>query len=251
MIAAPWWLIATVLAALTAGAAAAAGLGRLGLGRATVTASLRAVVQLSVVSALIVAVLRSAWWTACFVLVMYVVAAATAARRVRAGAGAAWVAVAIAAGVAPALGLLLGSGLVPLRTVAVLPVAGILIGGAMTATGLAGRRALDDLHDRGGEYEARLALGYPGRQARRDVCRPAAAQALLPALDQTRTVGLVTLPGAFVGVLLGGASPVQAGITQVVVLIALLAIETLAVLLVVELVARGLIHPRPGTPTAR
>ena len=73
--------------------------------------------------------------------------------------------------------------------------------------------------------------------------RSAAAQALLPAIDQTRTVGLVTLPGAFVGVLLGGASPVQAGITQVLVLVALLTIETGAVLLVVEFVAAGLIRP--------
>ncbi|MFI6743032.1 ABC transporter permease [Nonomuraea sp. NPDC050451] len=32
----------------------------------------------------------------------------------------------------------------------------------------------------------------------------------MPALDQTRTVGLVTLPNAFVGMLLGGASPAVA-----------------------------------------
>ena len=29
-------------------------------------------------------------------------------------------------------------------------------------------------------------------------------EAIIPALDQTRTVGLVTLPGAYIGVLLGG-----------------------------------------------
>ncbi len=54
------------------------------------------------------------------------------------------------------------------------------------------------------------------------VSRPAAAEALVPGLDQTRTVGLVALPGAFVGTLLGGASPVQAGAVQVLVLVALL-----------------------------
>lgn len=104
------------------------------------------------------------------------------------------------------LGLLL-SGLVPLRGIAIVPVAGILIGGAMTATSLAGRRALDELTGRRGEVEAALALGLLPREAVLLVCRPAAGQALVPALDQTRTVGLVTLPGAFVGVLLGGASP--------------------------------------------
>ena len=60
----------------------------------------------------------------------------------------------------------------------------------------------------------------------------------MPALDQTRTVGLVTLPGAFVGVLLGGGGPVQAGVTQLLVLVSLLAIEAVAVVVTVEVVAR-------------
>jgi putative ABC transport system permease protein len=102
---------------------------------------------------------------------------------------------------------------------------------------LAGRRALDELRDRRGEYEAALALGFLPRDAALMVCRPTSRQALVPALDQTRTVGLVTLPGAFVGVLLGGGSGVQAGATQTLVLVALLAVEAIAVALTVELVA--------------
>lgn len=46
-----------------------------------------------------------------------------------------------------------------------------------------------------------------------------------PAMDQTRTVGLVTLPGAFVGVLSGSGDPAQAAAAQVLVLIGLLAAE--------------------------
>jgi putative ABC transport system permease protein len=240
-------VFASVLALLVITAAGTSWAGRLALTRATVTASVRAVVQLGAVSLIIVAVLRSAWLTAAFILVMYVVAALTAGRRATGHPSGRLAAVPIAAGVAPVLALVLATGLVPLRPVAVVPIAGILIGGAMTATGLAGRRALDDLHARWGEYEARLALGYPATEARRDVCRLPAAQALLPALDQTRTVGVVTLPGAFVGVLLGGASPVQAGAAQLLILIGLLAVETLAVTGTIELVARGWLH-RP-TPT--
>jgi putative ABC transport system permease protein len=52
-------------------------------------------------------------------------------------------------------------------------------------------------------------------------------------------VGLVTLPGAFVGMLIGGASPIEAGIVQLVVLVALLAAEATAILVTVELVAQG------------
>jgi putative ABC transport system permease protein len=49
----------------------------------------------------------------------------------------------------------------------------------------------------------------------------------------------VTLPGAFVGMLLGGASPLQAAAVQLVVLVALLLVQAIAVLVTVELVARG------------
>src|SRR5262249_14146738 len=145
----------------------------------------------------------------------------------------------------PVLALLLATRVVPPRPVAVVPIAGILIGGAMTATSLAGRRALDELRTRHGEYEAALSIGLTDREAALEICRPAAGQALVPVLDQTRTVGLVTLPGAFVGVLLGGASPVRAGITQLLVLVSLLAVESVAVLVAVELVARGRIRRPP------
>jgi hypothetical protein len=60
------------------------------------------------------------------------------------------------------------------------------------------------------EVEAWLSLGATPRQAGLDVARHAAGEALVPAIDQTRTTGLVSLPGAFVGALLGGASRFQA-----------------------------------------
>jgi putative ABC transport system permease protein len=248
-------------------AAAVAALGRLGVARRVLTASVRAAIQLGVVSLVLAAVLRSLWLTAAFVALMYGIATLTSARRIthdsgrargpaghrapnQAGRSGLWAAVPIAAGLLPALAIVLGSGLVPLTGISLVPVAGILIGGAMTATSLSGRRALDELHTRRGEYEAALALGLTRRDAALEVCRPSAAQALVPALDQTRTVGLVTLPGAFVGVLLGGASPVAAGAAQLLVLVALLAVECIAVLVAVELVAAGKLR-RPETPAGR
>ena len=232
-------VLGVVLVVLIVAAAAVTWVGRLGLSRDVVTASVRAVVQLGLVSLLIAAVLRSWWATAGFVALMLTIAAATSARRVstlKLG----WPAILpIAAGALPVGTAIVAAGTTPLRTVAVLPIAGILIGGAMTATSLAGRRALDELRDRHGEYEAALALGFLPRDAALEVCRPAAATALVPALDQTRTVGLVTLPGAFIGVLLGGGSAVQAGATQLLVLIALLAVEGIAATVTLELVAGG------------
>jgi putative ABC transport system permease protein len=234
-----------VLAGLMLLAVAAAAVGRLGVSRAVVFASLRAVVQLAAVSVLIAAVLRTWWATAAFITLMVTVAAATSGRRIGSWSLVRYTILPIMAGALPAATLIVATGTVPLTEVAVLPIAGILIGGAMTATSLSGRRALDELHNRFGEYEAALALGFLPRDAALEVCRPTAGQALVPALDQTRTVGLVTLPGAFVGVLLGGGSAVQAGATQLMVLVALLAVEATAVAVTIELVARGSLH-RPS-----
>ncbi|RKF23995.1 ABC transporter permease [Micromonospora globbae] len=236
------------LAALTATAAAVARIGRLGHGRQIVVAAVRAAAQLTAVSLLIAAIVASLPATAGFVVLMCAVASGTAARRITSGTRGWWAAVPIVAGSLAVVAALLAAGLVPLRGIAIIPVAGILIGGAMTATSLAGRRALDEVTGRRGEVEAALALGLSPRDAVLLVCRDAAAQALIPALDQTRTVGLVTLPGAFVGVLLGGASPVEAGVTQLFVLVGLLAVEAVAVVITVELVARGRLRPAEPIP---
>ena len=111
----------------------------------------------------------------------------------------------------------------------VLPLVAQLIGGAMTATTLASLRMVDDVAGHWEEVEAWLCLGCPARTRRcaRSLAGSARA-ALLPALDQTRNVGLVVLPGAFVGLLLGGATPLEAGRLQLLVLVGLVAAETVA-----------------------
>ncbi|MFF9347366.1 ABC transporter permease [Streptomyces sp. NPDC014734] len=234
--------LGVVLALLLVAASVVAALARLGRSRDILLAGLRAALQLAAVSLLIGWVVRSLPPLLAFVVVMYAVAVRTAGRRVTRNRTWWWAALPIGVGVAPVVALLLLTGLVPVRGIALIPVTGILIGGALTATVLGGRRALDELTVRRGEVEAGMALGLLDREARLEIARPAAADALLPGLDQTRTVGLVTLPGAFVGMLLGGASPVQAGAVQLFVLVALMAVQAVAVTVVLELVARGRLH---------
>ncbi|MFD9425284.1 MULTISPECIES: ABC transporter permease [unclassified Streptomyces] len=234
--------LGVVLALLLAFAAAVAAWASLGRSREIVLAGLRAAAQLGVVSLVIGWVIHSLAPLLGFVALMFVVAVWTAGRRITGNRSWRWAALPIGAGVLPVVGVLLLTGLVQVRGIALIPVTGILIGGALTATVLGGRRALDELGTRHGEVEAGMALGLLDRDARLEIARPAAADALLPGLDQTRTVGLVTLPGAFVGMLLGGASPVEAGAVQLFVLVALMAVQVVAVALVLELVARGWLH---------
>ncbi|MEU7277455.1 ABC transporter permease [Streptomyces sp. NPDC045431] len=233
---------AAVLAVLLAVAATVVAVARLRPPRDTVTAGVRAAVQLAAVSFVIGWVVRAVPLLLAFLLLMYAVAVRTAGRRVTPNGTWWWAAVPIAAGVVPVVAALLLTGLVPVKGIALIPVTGILIGGALTATVLGGRRALDELATRHGEVEAGLALGLLERDARLEVAREAAADALLPGLDQTRTVGLVTLPGAFVGMLLGGAAPLEAGAVQLFVLVGLMAVQAVAVAAVLELIARGKLH---------
>jgi len=130
-------------------------------------------------------------------------------------------------------------------------VSGIVVGGTMTAATLTGRRLLDGLRRRREEVEGWLALGATPRQAVRPIARDAASEALVPALDQTRTVGLVTLPGAFVGALLGGASALGAARFQIVVLVGLLCAESITAVTLAWLLGAPRTLPEPEIQPTR
>jgi putative ABC transport system permease protein len=124
------WEFAAVLTALLGAAALAARLAGLRAARDLLGAGLRAVVQLAAESALIAWVL-----TAALIALVVAVAAWTSARRLGTRR-LHWTAAAIGAGVGPVLELILAARTVPAEPVAVVPVAGSLVGGAMTATAL-------------------------------------------------------------------------------------------------------------------
>ncbi|GAA4722147.1 ABC transporter permease [Isoptericola chiayiensis] len=239
----PTWGLGVALVVLVLIAVAASAVGHLREQRRIVLAAGRAVVQLAAVSLVIAAALASLWWSAVVALVMVSVAVLTATRRTDAGHAWPWVALALLTGLVPVLTVVFASGAVPWQGAALVPIAGIVTGGAMTALSLAGRRAFAALRDERGAYEAALSVGIPRREAIRLVVDRHLPEALLPGMDQTRTVGLVTLPGAFIGVMLGGGTPVQAGAAQILVLCGLLAAQTLTVVTVGALVRRGRLLP--------
>ena len=234
------WRLAVVLGVLTTIAVVVSALARLEAAREQLVATVRAVVQLAVVSTVIAAVLASVPWSLAFVVLMFAVATATSTRRLGVPARQApHVGLAIGLGAVPVVALCLGSGVVPFTGAGIVPVAGILIGGAMVAATLTGRRAFQELATQTGTYEAGLAVGLPAPEAIRLVVQRTAREALMPGIDQTRTVGLVTLPGAFVGVLLGGGTAVEAGAAQVLVLVGLLAAQSVTAAALLGLVAHG------------
>ena len=233
---------------LLAVAAAVDLLAGVGQARPMITAGARAVVQLAVVGLVVAAVFRSPVLAPAYLLVVVGAASWTSARRLGGGAwrlrfaGTAITSGALAAGV-----IVFATTALPLSARTAVPFLAQLVGGSMTVTTLAGQRFTDEVAAGWPEVEAWLSLGATPSQAVLSIARRAAGRALVPAIDQTRNVGLVVLPGAYVGLLLGGASPLEAGRVQLLVLVGLLAAETVAAVVVTRLLAPRLGAVRPGS----
>ncbi|MCU1537227.1 MAG: transporter permease [Humibacillus sp.] len=237
----PGWPVALALVVLLAVTVVANRVGRIDLGRDSLVAGARAVVQLGLVALVITAVVGSVGLSLLAVAAMFSVAVVTTARRVGAPDRWVWAAVAMACGVVPVVAILLLSGAVPFVGVAVIPVAGIVIGNTMTVHTLVGRRTFAALRDEHGQYEASLSLGLTSHQAIDEVIARRVPEGIVPSLDQVRTSGIVTLPGAFIGVMLGGGSAVQAATAQVLVLFAIMATQSITAGVQAELIRRRLL----------
>jgi putative ABC transport system permease protein len=239
----PGWPVAIALAALLIVALGAHRVGGYGLDRSALVAAVRALLQLMVVAIVIRAVVDDLRLSAGLVVVMFAIAVLTTTLRVEAPGAWPWAGLAIAIGVVPVLIIVLASGAVPPEGIAVIPVAGIVVGNAMTAHTLVGRRSFAALREENAQYEAALSLGLQPAQAITEIIHRRAPEALFPGLDQVRTTGLVTLPGAFIGVMLGGGTPVQAATTQVLVLFGIMAAQTVTVTVAERLVAARRLLP--------
>lgn len=216
----------------------------LGVERELWVAALRALAQLGAVALVLGAIFGHLGLSGLFVAVMLVTAARTAGRRMAGVPRAKLIAAtAIAGATVITLVPLFATRAFPITPRYVIPLAGIVVGGAMKAVCLAGLRLCEQIADRRAEVEARLALGVSALDALHPCLRRAVVTALVPAIDQTKNVGLITLPGAFVGMLLGGASPVDAARVQLNILFVLLSAEAVAAALTALLVARAVTLP--------
>jgi len=245
----PWWIARLVAAVGILIVVSTIALRTLGMDRwrEPAWAVLRGAIQLALLSLVLSGIIGNGWLVAAFLVVMIVAATLIAARRAGGGRRTLLVtATAIVAGTVVSGTVVFGTGAVEFSSRYLLAVGGILIGGAMTVAGVGGlslRRVLDDRWD---EVEGWLALGATSRQSTIRLARVAASTALTPLVDQTKSTGVVVLPGTFVGAIFGGLSPLEAGLFQITVLGALIASGSIVVLvLMMGLTTRV---ERPITP---
>lgn len=221
-------------------------LAEVGLGWLPIVAIVRAVVQLALVALLLQGALN-AWWTvAAFIALMLTTASVTSVRRARQmPRGRLGALTGVIVGSLTTLGLVLAFGLVDREFERVIAIAGIVTGTCMTVATLSMRRFAANLRTGSGEVEAWLSLGAKPRQAVQRLRSESIREALLPNLDQTKNTGLVTLPGAFVGALFGGASPLEAAEFQIVVLASLILAGAITAVLGTHIAAGARVLPAP------
>ena len=217
---------------------------RVQLVTSAVVAVARGAGQLALVSLLLGFALTHAWAGVVILAVMIVTAIITASARLRDFPRVLpAVAAAIVSGMAVTLAIVFATGAFDFSIRYILAFAGIVIGGSMTAASTAGRQLWLGMVHRADEIEGWLALGATPRQAVVDMARSAVVESMRPSIDQTKTTGLVTFPGAFVGALLAGSSPIDAGIFQVTVLAGLLAANSTSAVVITSLLGAPKLLP--------
>jgi putative ABC transport system permease protein len=125
----------------------------------------------------------------------------------------------------------------------IIPLAGMILGNSMTSAALAGERLQGELRARADEVEARLALGFSGREAVQPLVRASLRAAMIPTVNGMMTVGLVQLPGMMTGQILAGSAPLVAIRYQIVVVFMLAAATAVSSLLFVRLAVRHYLTP--------
>ncbi len=195
---------------------------RLGLGRDLAAASALALVQLLAVGAVLLVLIdpdQPLVWSWLWIAAMVAYAAVTVRRRVPRAPSillAAGLAFAATAGVS--LLVLFGLGVFPLEGRTLVPLAGMAVGNSMTAAVVGARGLTERFADQRGQVEAALAMGMTPAQSVEPIVRVTLREALSPQIERTRSVGVVALPGAMVGLILAGVDPLAAVLVQVVVM---------------------------------
>ncbi|GMN39046.1 hypothetical protein TIFTF001_008279 [Ficus carica] len=113
----------------------------------------------------------------------------------------------------------------------IIPVSGMMVGNAMTVTGVTMKRLRDDIRTQINLVETALALGATPRQATLQQVKRALVISLSPVIDNAKTVGLISLPGAMTGLIMGGASPLEAIQLQIIVMNFLIGASTFSSIL--------------------
>lgn len=216
------------------------------LERDIVVATARSFVQLTAVGFAIELIFEAdtLWLVFVLLTVMVVFGALTARHRASRVPGSFWpLLIGLAIAGAATLGLVVALGVFEATPRYLVPVGGMVIGNAMTASAVALNRLGDELGEAREKIEATLALGATAQEAAAPFVRRALRSGMIALVDSTKTTGLIFFPGTMVGMLLAGADPIDAVRLQLILLYTLLGSVAIAGLVATTLAYRNFFTP--------
>ncbi|MHB1405245.1 MAG: ABC transporter permease [Desulfitobacteriaceae bacterium] len=116
-----------------------------------------------------------------------------------------------------------------------IPIAGMLIGNAMTGISLGVSRLVDGMHSQKHLVETTLMLGATPKMASRNIINNTYDAAIMPTINSMVGMGIVFLPGMMTGQILSGASPLLAIEYQIAIMLGIMGSVSLTVILLVQL----------------
>ena len=218
---------------------------RLGLGRQILMASVRSVVQLSLLGLVLQWVFAQGtpWTVVAVMVVMTLAAGIESVRRTKHRTRGVW-------GVGIGVMLVTGA-LVTMYGVAgviriepwwtpqyVIPILGMVLGNTLTGVSLGLETVLAGFSKQREEVELLLAHGATPQEASQDIVRDAVRVGTLPILNMMVAAGLISIPGMMTGQILGGQDPADAARYQILILFLISGATALGTLSVVWLAAR-------------
>jgi putative ABC transport system permease protein len=205
----------------------------------------RGILQIAAVGSILIFVLKGPLWLAALALIAMIgAAAATSARRARGVPGALPVsAIALACGPGVMIAVMTLANVIDRDLATLIPVGSMLIANAMNTNGLVLNRFRSDVLAHIGEIETALALGAETQVSVEPYSTGAVEASLIPSIDSLRSLGIVWIPGLMAGMILSGASPLEAALYQFVVLAMIFASSALTALASTALIRQRVFSP--------
>lgn len=204
---------------------------KLKLEKEVIIGVVRAVVQLVIVGYILEYIFgfKNPVFTTLLLLFMIFNAAYNAAKRGKAVKKGLMISfLSITVGTIVTLAILVSSRTIQYEPYQIIPVGGMIIGNAMVALGLCYKQMTSDFKNKREEVETKLSLGADILPSSIEIIRDSIKTGMLPTIDSAKTLGIVTLPGMMTGLILAGASPMEAVKYQIMVTFMLLSTTSIS-----------------------
>lgn len=132
----------------------------------------------------------------------------------------------------------------PLHPQFIIPLAGMTFGNSMRICSICMERLISEVKQNKAEIETALSLGADSKKAVKNHADTSIRASLIPTLDNLKTLGIIFIPGAMSGLLMGGTTPILAAQYQIIVYLMIVAGGTISTIMATQLAKRKVFNDK-------